>query len=689
MRRVLLVWGLAQLAGCLSEGPPINLRPVNEGDAGPRISGDVPIVDASFELGPIDPHAVIGVAPSHGPFNGGQARILRGNGLGQGLRVWFGATEIPAKDIIAVDPGRAQVIVPAGKAGPADVKAQIGDDTSTGRVLANAYLYETFYGEPNTGGTSGGTLVHWFGQGTAWGPDTAVTIDDKPCQPVHVISPLELTCTTSAAPAGAKTVRIGTADEAAIVRDGFTFADTDNGYTGGLSGTKLTARLRVLAYDAYSGLPLRGAYVVAGTDASSGFSKLTDSAGLALFEDPGLGPRRSVTVAAKCHQPVTFVDVPVDVVTAFLTPVLSPACTPAGDPPATGGRGIALSTLKGEIVWGVDSEFRSMAWKNIPTPLPTEKAVAYVFRLTGDPGAAFALPAATDGIRPDTTGGKIGFPFTMTTSLGNLTLYALAGIEDRTGPAPKFTAYAMGIVRGVAAALGQTTSDIFLPMDIRLDHAVSLVAKTPSPGSRGPDRARFAVSVEVERGGYAIFPAGAGSWILPVDRTIPFVGVPPLSGALANGRYIASGLAATGPSFTTPLSQVGRYASASESITMGEFLSVPVLDYPALGGAWDGRHLAFHFLPGGGPVDLTVLQVLSGAGLITWTVVVPGGGSQTVALPDLRNGFPEGALMPGNLSITVLGGHLTGFDYGALRYGQLSASGFEAFATDSFPARSE
>jgi hypothetical protein len=484
-------------------------------------------------------------------------------------------------------------------------------------------------------------------------------------------------------------VTIGTADTAAIVRDGFTFADTDNGYTGGLSGTRLSTRLKVLVYGAYSGAPLRGSYVLAGDDPSTGLTKLTDAAGLALFEDPALGPKRSVTVAAKCHQPITFVDVPVDLVMVYLTPILSPACTPAGDPPATGGRSVAFSTLKGELVWGVDGEFRSLAWKNIPTPGPAEKLVAYVFRLTGDPAATFALPAPNEGITPDTAGGKVGFPFTMATWAGNLTLYALAGIEDRSGATPKFTAYAMGVVRGVAAALGQTTSDIFIPIDIRLDHAVSLAVKTPAPGPRGPDRAKLAVSVEIERGGFAIIPAGTTSSILPVDRTLSFVGLPPLTGALASGRYVGSGLAATGPTFTTPLSHVGHVASTSESIGLREFLPIPRLTEPALGGAWDGSHLAFEFPPSGAAVHLTVLHVQSAAGLVTWTVVVPGGGSQTVTLPDLRRAFPDGALVPGNISISVLGGHLEGFDYGALRYGQLSPSGFEAYAMDVLPARFE
>jgi hypothetical protein len=197
------------------------------------------------------------------------------------------------------------------------------------------------------------------------------------------------------------------------------------------------------------------------------------------------------------------------------------------------------------------------------------------------------------------------------------------------------------------------------------------------------------VSVEVERGGYAVVPAGVRSSPLPVDRTISFIGLPPLSGALESGRYAASGIAATGPTMTTPLSQVGHSASISESIGMDEFLSVPVLKNPALGGPWDGSHLAFEFAPGGGGVDLTVLQMQSAAGLVTWTVVVPGGGAQTVSLPDLRRVFPDGALVPGNVSITVFGGQLQGFDYAALRYGQLSPSGFQAHSMDVFPAHFE
>ena len=49
---------------------------------------------------------------------------------------------------------------------------------------------------------------------------------------------------------------------------------------------------------------------------------------------------------------------------------------------------------------------------------------------------------------------------------------------------------------------GMTTANIFIPMNIRLDHGVEVTAKTPDPGPRGPDRASFSVSLELQRGGF-------------------------------------------------------------------------------------------------------------------------------------------------------------------------------------------
>jgi hypothetical protein len=688
LRRGIGLLALVELASCIPGGQPLSTRRQTDDDAGlpPPITVGPRVADAAVELGAIDPHAVIGVDPSHGPFNGGQARIVRGNGFGKGLRVWFGPNEVPAGDVIPVDPARAQVIVPAGTPGPADVKTQIGTDVSTSRVLAGAYTYEDFYSDPGTGPTSGGTVVHIYGEGTSWDARTTVTVDNTACDAIDVISSTELACTTPKGTAGAKTITVTTPGKVSIVRDAFTYADSNNGFLGGLSGSQLTSQLKVAVLDQFTGIAIRGAYVLAGDDATTGVSKITDGSGVVVFNDPMLGPKRSVTIAAKCYQPTTFIDVPVDSVTAYLTPVLSPACGSGGDPPTVGGRGILLSTLFGELVWGVDGEFRNVGWGNLPAPAgPNEKLAAYVFTPTGDPGAAFGLPDVSSAVRPDAMG-SVGYSFVLQTTLGNLTLYALAGIEDRSTNPPKFTAYVMGLVRGVSATPGMTTSNIFIPMNIRLDHAVQVVAKTPDPGPRGPDRASFTVAVELQRGGYAILPASGESSILPVDRSLSFVGLPALAGPLAGTRYIASSLAGTGPLLTAPLSQVGFFASTSESIGLDAFLAVPALSYPASGMAWDGRRLSYQFAPSGAPVDVTVVEVSSAGGLVNWLVAAPGG-TRDLSLPDLRSAFPDGAPLPGNVSVRILGGRVAGFNYGQLRYRQLVPSGLDAYSLDVFAAR--
>jgi hypothetical protein len=687
--KIVATAGTLGLVGCLSQGPPLGIRRETDDDAGkePTISVPAPDYDAGLELAVTDPHAVIGVDPSHGPWSGGQARIVRGNGFGKGLRIWFGPNEVAKKDIIPVDPGRAQVIVPAGTAGPADVKAQIGDDASTARVLTHGYLYEDFYADPSSGPTSGGTLVHLLGQSTNWGSETTVTIDEKPCAPVVVVSPTEIICTAPADSPGARSVTVTTPDKVSVVRDGFTYANSDDGFKGGLSGDKLAGHLKVLVYDDNSGAPIPGAFVLAGDDVDTGLVKRTDGAGVAIFDDPSLGPTRSITIAAKCFEPTTFIDVPVDSLTAFMSPVLSPACASQGDPPSVGGHGIAPSTVRGELVWGEDGEFRNAAWRNVPDPVgPNEKVVAYVFLLTSDPTARFSLPDATQGVRPTDTVGTVGFPFRFDTALGNLTLYALAGIEDRSTANIKFTPYAMGVVHGVSASPGETTSNVYIPIDIPLDHTVRVSASTPAPGPRGPDRAGFSVAVEIEKGGYAILPAGGQSQVLPVDRSLSFVGLPALSGALTGTRYVATATAGTGPLLAAPLSEVGAFASTSETIALSNFVAIPLLDYPPFGGAWDGRRILVSFGPAATNVDLTVVNLESGEGLVSWQIAAPGG-ARTITLPDLGKAFPEGALIPGNISINVYGAHIDGFDYGNVRYRDLDPRGFDAYSLDVFPSR--
>jgi hypothetical protein len=159
----------------------------------------------------------------------------------------------------------------------------------------------------------------------------------------------------------------------ADVLDAFTYGDSDNGYKGGLSGNLLKSELRVLALDGYTGDPIPGASVIAGSDLATAIVKKTSSSGVVVLQDANLGPKRSVTVAAKCYQPITFVDVPVDTVTAYLDPVLSPACASEGDPPPTGGNpssAASSATSSSEE----RQEFEHSGWTNVPTPMMPDEA---------------------------------------------------------------------------------------------------------------------------------------------------------------------------------------------------------------------------------------------------------------------------------------------------------------------------
>src|SRR5262249_30231055 len=110
----------------------------------------------------------------------------------------------------------------------------------------------------------------------------------------------------------------------------------------------------------------------------------------------------------------------------------------------------------------------------------------------------------------------------------NTTLYALAGIESTANPDAPFTAYAMGIVRGVAALAGSSASDVFIPIDVRLEHALTLGVEGPRPTRRGPNLLRANLAIRVGSDGYALLPGGAREGLLGAMQSFEFVGVPQL-----------------------------------------------------------------------------------------------------------------------------------------------------------------
>lgn len=277
--------------------------------------------------------------------------------------------------------------------------------------------------------------------------------------------------------------------------------------------------------------------------------------------------------------------------------MLSPACAGAGDPPPVGGKPQSQGTIKGELVWQGAVEFKKALWNNVPqVKSPTEKRTAYVFYATTEPTQAFQLPAESAQITQDTPG-DLGYAFGLNAPPGNRAVYALAGIEDRTKNPPSFTAYVMGVAKGVPVLPNAVTDSVYLSMVKTLDKTLTMDLHTPPPGPKGPDCLRATTAIQLGNDGYALLPGLHKSPLLPVSGLLPFVGVPSLDGDLSATQYISSARAHTGPTGATPVSAIARIISTStaQPILVDGFIHVPTLVTPDINGAWDGKHLAVDF----------------------------------------------------------------------------------------------
>jgi len=660
-------------------------RDPDAGGGGFNLDLDGGLSDAAEELPPTAPHAVLGVNPPRGSFAGGGLALISGNGFAGNARVWFGDLELERSAIVPIDPQRIQVTVPPGHAGAVEVSVQNGSDDSTLAALVGGYSYDPFFAYPDSGPTSGGTQITLYGDGTRWNDATEVTIGQNPCTVTEVVSKTELRCTTPAGTPGSKPIRVSTSVDVDVL-DAFVYSNSDNGFKGGLSGNALADSLRVLVLNNITAEGVEGATVIVGDDAASADILKTDESGVTVDERPGLGPKRTVTVARKCFQPQTFVDVDVESVTVFLDPILAPGCgPPSGDLPASGGSGVYGASVTGQVVWPATAEFMRAGWLHVPNPKTAdEQAVAYVLRLAGSPTDRFTLPSAAQAITPSSTGDR-GYSFSSYGLPGNFTLYALAGIENRKLNPPTFTAYQMGLVRGVAAKSGETKRDVFIQIDVDLDHTLTLDLSAPAITARGPDRVQGTASIQVGSEGFAPLPNGYISRDLPLAGPLAFVGVPTLGGSLLGTSYVVTARAVTGQAGSAPRSVVGLVSAkdTSEPLLLDQFVQVPKLTVPAPNSTWDGKALASTRAPGGSAIDLFVYDVESAGGLIAWKVIAPGS-AESFSLPDLNAVGPDLGLSPGPLSITVNAARIDNFVYGALRYRDIAQRGWTAYATDVF-----
>jgi hypothetical protein len=420
-------------------------------------------------------------------------------------------------------------------------------------------------------------------------------------------------------------------------------------------------------------------------DAADGLIRRADAAGTAVFEG-ALGPTQMVTVTSRCYQPLTIVDVPVDTVTAELA--LRPTADCGRDAPVIfGGSPSEPVVVRGELVWRGGVELQRAEWTNVPVAqLAGERRAAYVLELSYDPEGSFRLPRERDAITADSPG-LFGYEFELVTGAGTRDYYAIAGIENRNVSPPRFAAYAMGLVRGVRGEPGDTIEQLSVAMNRTLDQPLQFDVLGPTPSGRGPDRIDLRVSVEVTPGGYALLPNAWLDVALPADGRRQLIGLPALVGDLTGARYVVgaravSGSGASPPSSTLPLIEA---AEASAPIAVRGFVPIPSVDVGSDAGLRWQRRLAVAWTPAERAVDLLHYSVISGGGLVTWTVVAPASAPE-VQLPDLSR-LPEGDLLPGPLSVVASLASVPDLDYSALRSTQLRRFAWEAYAVDVATAR--
>jgi hypothetical protein len=638
---------------------------------------DAAVVD-EIDLGPA--FAVTGLQPSHGPWTGGTRTTISGRGFSSSIQVWIGGTLLPAGNVVASEPTKAAVVTPPGMAGPADVTVM---NVANGQkaTLPAGFVYDAFVVTPDTGATSGGTRIVLRGDGTSWTSASTVTVGSSPCTDVVFTSATSLSCSTPANDPGSQSVTVTNADVSIDqAADAFRYADSPDGYRGGLYGSALSGSLKVLAFDADVGTPLAGATAIAGSNIATAITGTVDATGVVVLTDPSLTGAVTVTVVAHCHQPLTYVDVPVDTVTAYLNPIIDPSCG-MGDPPSSGNYyGQYGGQITGELIWPGGEEFARGAWGNVPQPSnPDERQAAYVFTTQGSAMGTFSLPPAAEATTPMSSG-KLGYSYTIGTAPGNESLYALAGIENRAVNPPTFVPYAMGAVRGIQVLPQTQVAGVNIPMSTTLDHALSTIPMPPAPGLHGPDRLVSTLSIAFGESGYAYLPQGQVTTLLPVGGPVSFVGIPSLDGALVGASYALTGAAVTGVSWGMPVSVVATIETtdANDPLTIEGFLPVPTLvDPPA--GTWGGTHVALGGVPSGTRIDLALVDLATANDLVTWQVVAPGS-DLSFDLPDISQVPGAGTLIHGTLTTTYSIATIPDFDYGTLRTGQLSSSAWSAYA---------
>jgi len=686
----------------------LGLAACSSGQVGVPDAGALPDVLEPDEGEPkigSDGLAVVAVEPDHGPFTGGNWVTVRGTLLPQSAVVRFDGVPVEPLWVVWLDPTRILIQgVPAGEAGPADVTVEEVDGTGAvveSTTLAGGYVYDSFWLDPNSGTTAGGTFVTITGQNTAFDASSAVTIGDSALEDVVVLSPTILTGSTPPGPEGPADVAISTAVADIEVRDGFSYFPGVSLGLGGLGGGDIEESLQVTVVDYQSGAPVAGAFVIVDADETTLHQGLADGAGQIVFTGAFTTPL-SVTAGAMDYETTTIVSF--NAREAVIRLIYLPPPTPGPPPP-----GILGSHVEGVIQFGGPSGIGTEVWTHVPEPATsTQYKCAHV--RASIPSLYGPQPSPGSGALVPYEAGQTSWPFYIFTRPGAMAVYALAGICDSATIPEGFTAYAMGVTRGVLAGPGETVqADIVV--DIALDQAMDVTLEGAPPlaidyfGFR-PNRHFLAIGIDLGGDGILlrwdtiVFPSGD-----PLQVVIP--GQAALVGsALWDASYIlvagaesfgsgplswpeAVDVNQDGATFYIPFTAAIKKGviDISAPITVDGFVGIPVYTDPTPYGTIVNRHLEWSHVGAAAPAlsMLTLMEPGALGDIPVWRMFVEGS-TTTADLPDLTAtaGLPD---MPSTLNWTTwnVSPPAEGYDFDTFTYRDaLGFQYFEAFAIDRY-----
>lgn len=603
---------------------------------------------------------ITSVEPDHGPYTGDTQIQIRGRGFISPFKLWWNNEEINQSDYVIEDSHRINLKTPSHEPGYVSVKIANDNDQY---ILENAFWYESWYLQPDSGSIAGGTFITISGK-IDFSSDSIVYFGDSKAVEISVVDSNTITCKTPPGYVGPVNVSIegSTLSEKLILENGFTYYDPGDPSNGGLSGGEINGWIDITVYDYYSRDRLPGSVVILISEDGTKYQGITDSRGQITFSGPQLSGKQTITAA---HEPieledgymepfesVTIVSFNARNVNLYLTPLPPPEVGPINP-------GQKASQISGELLFSNGEEFAPGSWDDVPQPLDDEVKKSYVFTTSGSLwGSPQSFPRG-DAVVDETKIGTKGYTFTINTGSGTIGLYALGGLKNDISD--DFIPFIMGLKKGIQVEVESEVSGIEIYMTHFLDQYLSVRLENPPLSGPSGNPNIYGVNLVLNLGndGNISRPDSKLRSSNPYSQ-FWFGALPSLINELSGSSYdIVAGTytlmkdPATGElEETNPYSVVVRHGivDLNSEIVINELLGIPWPSDPLPGTVASGGYLSWIF-EGNEPDFFELVLQVPGTLRPTpyWRVILPGN-ARDFTIPDLEllagiNPTPEGNIV--------------------------------------------